>query len=337
MTTRNLEALRGSATRRDWLRAAAAGGLAAVVGGGFGARADENDGFKIQDADIAEVERRLNKAGIEPIRRMRSKHFEAIGDAGETFIKTCLTDCEQLAFDYLKHFKARGFEVALPENRLIVVAFNDDRSFGKFFDMPSLMRAGAMGIGAQPSGIYDRSTNLLNVFDWRNAPMFSRPANRNAQTLAHEGTHQLTFNTGLLDRAASPPVCIVEGLGTYGEPRKVIGPSDLGRINIQRLDDLAKLRRVTDWIPSRDLLINDKIFREGLVARLMLAYAQSWVLIHYLLNTEDQIPRFRAYLKVARTGKSPELRLKVAEEHLGDLDDLDKALKDHSIKLLRAM
>jgi len=339
MLRRNLETTFGNSTRRGWLRATA-GGLAAAVVGGLGPsslKAEDDEPIILQDADIAKVERKLKEAGIDPIRRLRTAHFEAIGDASDSFMKSCLTDCEQLAFDYLKHFKARGFEVELPKDRLILAAFNDDRSFGKFLHLPSLMRAGAQGIGAQPSGAYDRSTNLLNVFDWRNAPMYSRPANRNAQTLAHEGTHQLTFNTGLLDRAAVPPICVVEGLGTYGEPRKVIGPSDLGRLNIQRLDDLAKLRRMVDWIPLTELLVDDSLFREGLVARLMLAYAQSWVLVHFLLNTEEWIPKFREYLKNNGAGQSPELRLDEARKHLGDLDALDRVLKDYATKLLRSL
>jgi len=317
--------------------------MTAGVVGGLGPRpspssaGEDHEPIQLQDADIAEVERKLQEAEINPIRRMRSAHFEAIGDANRSFMKSCLTDSEQLAFDYLKHFKARGFDVELPKDRLILVTFNDDRSFGKFFNLPSLMQAGARGVGAQPAGAYDRSTNLLNVFDWRNAPMYSRPANRNAQTLAHEGTHQLTFNTGLLDRAAAPPICVVEGLGTYGEPRKVIGPSDLGRINVPRLDDLAKLRRMVDWIPLTELLVNDALFREGLVARLMLAYAQSWVLIHYLLNSKEWVNKFRDYLQTTGAGESPELRLKEAEDHLGDLDALDRALKDHATKLLRSL
>lgn len=299
--------------------------------------AEDDEPIQLQDADIAEVERRLQEAEVSPVRRMATAHFEAIGDASESFMKSCLTDCEQLAFDYLKHFKARGFEVELPEDRLILVAFNDDRSFGRFLKLPSLMQAGARGIGAQPSGVYNSITNLLSVFDWRNAPMYHRPANRNAQTLAHEGTHLLTFNTGLLNREAPPPACVAEGLGTYGEPRKVIGPSELGRINIHKLDDLAKLRRMVDWIPLPELLINDALFREGLVARLMLAYAQSWVLIHYLLNAKEWIPKFRDYLKTNGAGKSPELRLKEATDHFGDLDALDRALKDHATKLLRSL
>lgn len=339
MLNRDSKPTQGHSTRRGWLRATA-GGIAATALGGVGpspVKAGGDEPIKLQDADIDEVERRLLEAGIEPIRRLRTTNYEAIGDAGESFMKTCLTDGEQLAIDYLKHFKARGFDVELPQDRLILVAFNDDRSFGKFLNLPSLMQAGAQGVGAQPSGAYDRSTNLLNVFDWRNAPMYSRPANRNAQTLAHEGTHQLTFNTGLLNRAAVPPICVVEGLGTYGEARKVIGPSDFGRLNVQRLDDLAKLRRMIGWIPLTELLTNDSIFREGLVARLMLAYAQSWVLVHFLLNTQEWIPKFRDYLKTNGAGASPELRLKEARKHFGDLDALDRALKDHSVKLLRSM
>ena len=42
-------------------------------------------------------------------------------------------------------------------------------------------------------------------------------------TLVHEATHQLSFNTGLLNREGDTPLCIVEGLGTYGESRDSIG------------------------------------------------------------------------------------------------------------------
>ena len=53
--------------------------------------------------------------------------------------------------------------------------------------------------------------------------MAPRASHRNMETLAHEGTHQLSFNTGLLSREGDMPLCIVEGLGTYGEARKTSG------------------------------------------------------------------------------------------------------------------
>jgi Protein of unknown function (DUF1570) len=339
---RRTDATAAGLSRRDWLRASVLGGAGWLVGDVVVASpqaAGKNDKppISIKDADLAEVERKLQEAGVGPIHRIGSTHYQAVGDAADVFMKSILGDCEQLAVDYLKHFKARGFEVKAPEQTLILLVFRDDHSFGKFFRMPSLPEAASKGIGAQMTGAYDRSTNLLNVFDWRNVPMASRTSHLNVQTVAHEGTHQLTFNTGLLNRTGDVPLCIVEGLGTYGEPRKVVGPSQLGRINLRRLDDLAKLRRVVDWIPLRDLIANDSILREGLVVRVSLAYSLSWLLVHYLLNEEQATAGFRDYLNAIRTRKSPDHRLEDAKTHLGDLDALDRNLKAYSIRLLRSL
>ncbi len=341
MLTPRIDSSAGVLTRRGWLRSTGLG-VAAACAGDLGlpsprAAEDDDASSRFKDVDLAEVEQKLHEAGIGKVHQLRSNHYQAIGDAADSFMKSSLVDCEQLALDYLRHFKTRGFEVRPPEHRLILVVLRDDLSFGKFLRIPSLMKAGEQGIGAQPSGVYDRSTNLLNVFDWRNVPMASRSSHRNVQTVAHEGTHQLTFNTGLLNREGDLPTCFSEGLGTYGEPRKVIGSSDLGRLNVQRLDELAKLRRRIDWIPLHELVTNDSIFREGLVDRLMLGYAQSWVLVHYLLNNKEYLPRFRAYLSAVHSRKAKEHRLDDAKEHLGDLDALDRALQGYVVQLLRSL
>ncbi|APW60799.1 DUF1570 domain-containing protein [Paludisphaera borealis] len=339
---RRLDAMAGDLSRREWIRATALGVSGMLVGDAVLAapqavKKEDKPPIEIKDSDLAEVERKLEKAGITRVHRLDSAHYQAVGDAADVFMKSILGDCEQLAVAYLRHFKDRGFEIHAPERSLILLVFRDDRSFGKFFRMPSLPEAASKGIGAQMTGAYDRSTNLLNVFDWRNVPMAARSSHLNVQTVAHEGTHQLTFNTGLLNRSGDVPVSIIEGLGTYGEPRKVIGPSALGRINLRRLDDLAKLQRVTDWIPLHDLIVNDAIIREGLVVRVSLAYAQSWLLVHFLLNDAEFTPKFRDYLNAIRTRKTTAHRLDDAKQHLGDLAALDRALKAYSIRLLRSL
>ncbi|MDG3006662.1 DUF1570 domain-containing protein [Paludisphaera mucosa] len=320
--------------RRRWLRATAAGLLAAhpAFAGFQDAAKPEPGPPRIQDADPEEVARKLREVGLGEPRRLKSNHFLAIGDAAESFMRSCLTDCEHLLLAYLRHFQDRGFDVREPDRPLIVVAFRDDRSFGKYHRMPSLMSG-----GAQPVGMYDKATNLLSVFDWRNVPMASRAAVKNVQTVSHEGTHQLTFNTGLLDRASDVSPGIVEGLGTYGEPRKVIGPSDVGRLNLQRLDDLAKLRRSVAWIPVRDLIADDAVLRSGLYSRVMLGYAESWALVHYLLNDKDRLPGFRDYLKALRSRTKPGHRLDDARETLGDLDELDRDLQAYAVRLVRSL
>ncbi|WP_165251570.1 DUF1570 domain-containing protein [Paludisphaera soli] len=325
----------GGFRRRDLLGATAAGLLGASTWSGALAefQAPASLGATptpARDADEAEVGRKLRECGLGEPGRLRSNHYLALGDASESFMRSTLTDCELLSIAYFRHFEERGFEVRRPERPLLVVAFRDERSFGRYHGIPPTG-------GAQPVGIYDKVANTLSVFDWRNVPMASRASNKNVQTVSHEGTHQLTFNSGLLDRQADVSLAIVEGLGTYGEPRKVLGESDLGRLNVQRVDDLAKLRRTVAWIPARDLLMDDAILRQGLFGRVLLAYAESWALVHYLLNDKERRPGFRDYLKLARTRTTPEHRRADLERHLGDLDDLDRELQAYAVRLVRSL
>jgi hypothetical protein len=321
--------------RRDWLRWAAAGcaGLARPVGRiSHAQNPGPGDPAQGAEADLNAIRARLKGAQIGPLNAVRSPHYEGIGDAPEAFIKLILDDCEQLAADYLKHFQARGFEVRLPEHRLIVVMFRDNRSFARFLRLPQ--PAKGSGPVLQPTGVYDRKSNSLQVFDWRNSPMTPRSAHRNIETLAHEGTHQLTFNTGLLNRDGDAPLCIVEGLGTYGEARQPIGPSGLGRQNLRRLEDLAKIQRQIPWIPVKDLISDDTILRAGKAVRVLLGYAQSWLLVHYLLKTPSELPKFRSYLKAISARTTRDHRLEDARDHLGDLDTLDRDLHRYSVRLL---
>src|SRR5438270_263562 len=78
--------------------------------------------------------------------------------------------------------------------------------------------------------------------DFRTVPMKSRAAGQsNMETVTHEATHQLTFNTGLLDRRSDIPLCSVEGLAMFSERRKLRGPSEPGQLNLRRLEELAHL------------------------------------------------------------------------------------------------
>jgi hypothetical protein len=324
-------------SRRDWLRQALVAALplpALQDRVREDDRADPNaDHAAADQAELTAIRKRLFEAKIGPLNTVHTARYQALGDAPEAFMRLILDDCEQLAADYFKHFRARGFALHEPAGALIVVLFRDDRSFGRFFRLPSLMEAAAKGRPVQPAGIYDRASNHLHVFDWRNVPMAPRSSHRNIETLAHEGTHQLTFNTGLLNRGGDTPLCIIEGLGTYGESRKTIGPSEFGRPNLRRLEDLAKIQRRVPWIPVRELLTDDSVLRVGNAARVMLAYAQSWLLVHYLLKDATALPRFREYLKAIAARTKPTDRLADAQTHLGDLDVLDRDLKRYQVRL----
>ena len=330
--------------RRDWLWLM----LGGVIGSGGGtatARSAQSSAKETQspakdkgapappDAELAAVRDKLDQAKIGPLNTVHSAHYVGIGDAPQAFITIILADCEQLAADYQRYFGSLGFHVHQPDRPLIAVVFRDDRSFGKFCHLPSLLEAAEKGRAVQQSGLYERKTNLLHVFDWRNVPIAPRSSHRNMETLAHEGTHQLSFNTGLLNRAGDTPHCIGEGLGMHGELRKTSGSSDFGRLNLWRMYDLAKIQRRVPWIPVRELIANDAVLLAGSGARILLAYAQSWLLVYYLIKEPAALPRFRRYLQAIAPRVKSDRRIEDAQAHLGDLDRLDQELRRYAIRL----
>jgi len=322
--------------RRQWLGSATgcmfggAGGQAVAVSPQNPAKG-ETALSRTEEAELEGVRERLAQAKIGPLKTARSVHYQAIGDASEWYMNVVLGDCEQIALDYSRHFRALGFQVRMPGSHLIVVVFRDVRSFDKFFHLPS-PEARKKGLPAQLVwGTYDRRTNVLHVFDWRG--MFPHSGRLNMVVLVHEATHQLSFNTGLLNREGDTPLCIVEGLGTYGESRELIGPSDFGRRNWERLGDLGRTRRRLPWIPMRELFSDDAVLRAGEANRVLLAYAESWLLVHYLLKDQEVLPRFRQYLKDIQTRRTADRRITDAQTHLGDLDQLDRVLREYAVRI----
>jgi hypothetical protein len=287
-----------------------------------------------------------------PIRTERSDRFQAAGDASETFMKITLGDCEEIARDYLDHFKAKGFDIHSPDRRLTLIVFVDERPFRRF----------VKGVPASALGIYKRTDNWLVVFDFRNVPSLtpaphpappflrsappslrSRPLEplrsgrpgyqANMSTVAHEATHLLAYNTGLLNRKGDVPRAITEGIATYSEARRLHGPTEPGQINSARLDDLAHFQRMSDWISVATLLADEKKAFGPTEDRVLLAYAESWLLVYYLMTTPARLPQFRAYLKAISTRDDATHRLLDAESNFGSLELLDRDVRQAGIQL----
>ena len=276
------------------------------------------------------AEERAKGAGIGPLKVLKSAHFQALGDAPEGFLRLVLADCEDVAADFLPHFTARGFAIALPPARMTVVALADDATYGRFFgERPSLASGGR----------YDFKNDRLIVYDYRPARgrMGARPGPLNLLTLTHEVTHQLCFDGGIFDRDGDAPRIVVEGLATYAEPRLAGPRPTLGRRNDTRLDDLAHLRRGTPWIPIRDLIASDDAIlgRQG-GGPLLLAYAQSWLFAYVMMTDHGRLPGYRDYLRAIRPRRDASHRVDDATAHLGDLDRLDADLKRESVRLLKS-
>jgi hypothetical protein len=279
---------------------------------------------------LEEIKARAKAVGMGPFRVTRSDHYVAIGDAPDRYRKDALDVCEAVARDCLDHFKARGFSVAWPEKKLVVVVLAGDESYARFLGVE---REAAVG------GEFDRDTNRLTTFDFRkaNGPPNPRAARANTVSLVHEATHQWTFNSGLLDRKADVPVAISEGLAMYAEERPPTGKANPGGINKGRVDGLrVGLQKRVAWTPLEHLLTDDDLAGgAGDEATQQMAYAQDWLLVFQLMQ-RGLSRSFQGYLDRIRTRHDAGKRLDDARETLGDLTRLDRNLRDRARRLVEA-
>jgi hypothetical protein len=277
-----------------------------------------------EQAVLDRVNQRAKAAGLGELRTQEGDQYLAIGNAADRFQKTAIGLCDALAADFLQHFEDRKFPIHKPQRKMVLVVLANPEDFAAFVDLKE---------GAGPvRGIYEVAAGWLVVCNNREkaAPKGERA---NSVALFHEATHQLTYETGLLSPPARLPLAIVEGLGTYGEVRRPDGRTRIGAVNTERLAVLsAASRDGASLFALGDLLADDELLE--LPRTEQLAYAQSWALIHLLMQPA-WAPKFGSYLELANTRRDPKSRLDDATKKLGSLAGLDNELKKHVNKLMR--
>lgn len=302
-------------TRRGWLSAAL--GLAAT-GPARLRQADDDDTLRLEA-----LEARGQAAGLGPFLVVERGLYLGTGDAPRGFQEEALRLCDALADDWLGHFRRRGLPAERPTRRLVVVILADPKGLANF-----------LGIEPDPElrGLYDVKADWLAVCDNRGA---GDPRAQRANTVAlhHEATHQLCFHSGLLDRAADTPLLVSEGLGVYGEVRRPDGRTRVGAINTERLAVIGERARSGGaLIPVAELVASDAWFDDP--ESRQLAYAQAWLLVHWLMQEAPRQARFASYLDALR-GRRGGRRVEDLAAHLGDPSRLDADLKRHANRLLR--
>ena len=290
-------------------------------------RSARADGPKpAEDADVEAVRAKMRAAGLEPARVVDGDQYRVVGDPPEPFMEAALGLCDGLAADYTKHFEAHGFEPKAPDGRLTVVVLSGPRAFAAYL---------GEGPDAAVGGIYDLATNRLVMFDNRASDAESPLAERaNTVTLVHEATHQLTFNTGLLDRGGDVPLAISEGLATYGETHRPGGRGRVGEVNAGRMAVLVAAAQ-QPWIATERLVVEDSLFEEA--ATQQLAYAQAWLLIDSLMDTKNGPEKLRSYLDAIRPRRDAAHRAEDARAAFGELDRLDRDLYRRAATRIEAL
>jgi hypothetical protein len=309
--------------RRTWLTAALTGCLAHV------SRAAESNPPDA-DPEVDRLEDLAWQRGLGPLGASKSRQYLAIGDAPDRFRLEALQTCVAFQREFLDHFGRKGFVVAAPLRRLTIVTLAHIDSYAR------MMGAEA---GEAECGCYSPRTNRLFLLDPAtvSGDLYDGREQQTQRAIAHEATHQLIYNTGLLRRPGDAPRAITEGLATYAELRKQNGRGGIGQMNFQVLNDLWRgIHRGMGWLSLARLLEEDSLFDNRLSEEWTpLAYAQSWLLVHYLMTSPMMLPRFRSYLECQRARGAARFRLVDAHEHLGDLARLETAVQRHARSLGR--
>lgn len=209
------------------------------------------------------------------------------------------------------YFSVRGFKLDEPEFPLVAVIFPDQAAFARYADRDGV-RA-----GSSLRGYYLVTTNRIAVFEEGS----SGGTDLN-DTMIHEGTHQVAFNTGLHTRVGAIPKWVVEGLATVFEAPGIRNSganfSPRARINPERLlwfGNFSKARR-----PQKSLeafVTGDEMFD----TQTLDAYSQAWSLTFFLVETRPR--QYAKYLATVSArnplkGYPPEARLADFKQAFGN-------------------
>lgn len=238
---------------------------------------------------------------------------------------------EQVYESFLLRFYSQGVTLDVPQERLKVVLFNDERDYLRFATDLSPDLSSAIGF-FQPdiniSFFYDHTTSerfqtlrtlsavltaqydeafrnkdkdTIQLADTISLLVAIEQENADIEVVSHEATHQLAANTGLLPRQVRIPQWVHEGLATYFEAPDDATWSGMGAVNEQRLERYRYL--LPDRVHSRiDFIVGDEIFKYAASHDgVLFGYGQAWALTHFLL--ERHFAEFLAYYR--RLGEMP--------------------------------
>jgi hypothetical protein len=285
-------------------------------------------------------------------RRYDSDHFVAFSNAERAFTQERLKDCERMHAAFFRHFRRKGFTLTPPSEKLMVAIFSTQQGFEAFIGLHP---------GAHVTGMYHTPTNRLIVYDFGTNTSFlatkkeieddtkrrrsdversgraltfdrllrDHRNDTNVSTIMHEVSHQLSFNTGLLNRAGDAPAWLIEGLAMYCEPTVAGAWQGIGEPNPMRVKVLKEHRP----FKLRQLISNDDWLRKSArVEDVVAGYSQSWALFRMLM--EQQPKQLRQYMTAIYDRRTPDHRLADFGEAFGNLAELEKRYETYLEKLL---
>jgi hypothetical protein len=279
--------------------------------------------------------------------RYDSRHFVALSNADPEDARYRLANCEVMYAAFFRHFRKKGFAVREPGEKLMVAIFRTQEGLEAYV---------GQRVSVAVTGLYHLKTNRLVVYDYGRNRGFAQAERRleaeaklgatdlererrivrtgrllhdhkgdtNISTVMHEAAHQLSFNSGLMNRHGDVPLWLAEGLAVYCEATVKGSWQGIGEPNPARAAALARAAPMA----LRALVENDDWARKAkTVDGVLLGYSQSWALFRLLM--EERPRQLRAYMKLARERRTPDHRLADFGEAFGDLRKLERRYREY--------
>ena len=276
---------------------------------------------------------------LPPVLRYDSRHFTALSDADEGFCEMRLQDCELMYSLFYDHFRRKGFALRQPTTKLMVAIFDTQAGFEAYLGQN--VPAGLTGMYHSKSNrfvMYDFGQNRNYVWAKREAEQRGRQigfqldrqrymgtlerrardvrADTNIGTIMHEVAHQLSFNSGLLNREGDVPLWATEGLACYCEATRDGVWQGIGEPDPERLPLLASaMRAQTKLMPVQALVKSERWLKISDPKEIYLRYAQSWALFSMLM--EERPRDVRRYFELIYPRQTSERRVADFEQAFG--------------------
>lgn len=229
---------------------------------------------------------------------------------------------DQIYTSFRSYFRRRNLKLSKPEFPLVALVFPDHVDFATYarrekvrasrglmgYYHPNSNRVALFDPGQQTAArevqpLLESQFALLEqpreTFALLTTEPYARASSSSSglqDTMIHEATHQMAFNTGLHSRIGQNPKWVVEGLATVFEAPGIRGSGSkhnaITRINRERFvrfNNYAQQRRQKKSLEA--FVADDSLFNRAVLD----AYAEAWALSFYLIET-----RSSAYLKYLR-------------------------------------
>jgi tetratricopeptide (TPR) repeat protein len=237
---------------------------------------------------------------------VRSQNFLVVGQAGEKELRRVAVRLEEYRAAFSRLMSDEHFDATVPTT---VVVFRDDRAYEPFKPVFRGQTASFVAGYFQPGAEVNYITLALGTDSARGG----------SSTLLHEYTHLLVNNY-----FRNAPLWLKEGLAEFYSTARLSG--DRRRVTLG-----ARIPQRAGELRGRALLPLSKLFDVDQQSpyyfeadKRGLFYAESWALVHYLLNGGERRAQLTRFIELLASGAS--VRGSFREAFQTDTDKLENEL-----------